>query len=106
MRLSILLAATLFLSACTTLAPGAEKVKLTRNAKDVAGCSVIGPVETPRRNDVGLGGGTEADTTMKNNAFSIGADTVFVTSAMASFSGVAYRCGPGDPRQPVPVTPK
>lgn len=94
------------LTGCTSVAPGAEKVVLTRNPKDVVNCKVIGPVQTPMRNDVGLGGGAQADKAMKNAGFASGGDTVFVTSAFAAFTGVAYNCSGVDQRMPATVIVK
>jgi Prokaryotic membrane lipoprotein lipid attachment site len=98
--------AALVLTGCTSVAPGAEKVVLTRNPKDVTNCKVIGPVQTPKRNDVGLGGGAQADKAMKNAGFAAGGDTVFVTSAFYAHTGVAYNCSGIDQRMPATVIVK
>lgn len=102
----VAIVAALALTGCTSVAPGAEKIVLTRNPKDVANCKVIGPVQTPMRNDVGLGGGAQADKAMKNAGFAAGGDTVFVTSSFAAFTGVAYNCSGVDQRMPATVIVK
>jgi hypothetical protein len=82
------------LTSCTSLSPGAEKVKFTRDPKDVAGCKAVGQVS-------GLTGTQAlpgAKQKMMNAALAIGADVVFVTSTVGSYDGVAYRCGSHDSR--------
>lgn len=75
-------------AACSSLSPGAEKVKVTRDPKDVAGCKAVGQVS-------GLTGTQAlpgAEKKMMNAAFALRADVVFVTSTIGSYDGVAYRC--------------
>jgi hypothetical protein len=80
---------TLFMAAaCSSLAPGAEGVKVTRNPKDVAECKPMGQVS-------GLTGTQAlpgAEKKMMNAAFALGGNVVFVTSTIGSYEGVAYRC--------------
>jgi hypothetical protein len=85
-RLLLLL---MVLTACTSLSPGAEKIKVTRNAKDVAGCKAVGEVSGLTANQALPG----AKKKMMNAALALGADTVFVTSTVGSYDGVAYLCG-------------
>jgi hypothetical protein len=96
------LIAVLALAGCGSLAPGAEKVLLTRNAVDVAGCKVVAPVHI--RPEPFTSGAKD----MRNAAFGYGGDTVFVTSGVldAVRDGMAYNCKGIDLRQPVPVQPK
>lgn len=75
------------------LAPGAEKVKITRNPSDVAGCKAVGNVH------VEGGNLTDAPQILtKNRAIGLGGDTVFNTSLQLSetmggvIDGVVYRC--------------
>jgi hypothetical protein len=96
--------AAIALAGCGSLAPGAEKVALTRNPGDVAGCKVIGPVHI--RPEPFTSGSKE----MKNAAFGYGGDTVFITSghvvALDTVTdGMAYNCKGIDLRQPVPIAP-
>jgi hypothetical protein len=80
-------------SACVTLAPGAEKVRLTNNAADVSACVAVGSVNT-------LGGPQgpseikDSSTELRNQALALGANIVFVTSSTLNVpnEGVAYRC--------------
>jgi hypothetical protein len=72
------------LSGCVTLAPGADKVKLTSNAADVKGCVAVGSVKADAQNDP-----LDVDNTLRNQALGLNADVVFRTALGA---GVAYRC--------------
>ena len=100
MTTTLLLTATLLaLTGCTTLAPGAEAVKVTRDPKDVLGCHFVGQVSGLTGNQALPG----ANKKMANAAAAMGADVVFVTSTITSYDGVAYKCKGVDPRQPVPV---
>jgi hypothetical protein len=71
------------LSGCVTLAPGADKVKLTSDANDVKGCVAVGSVQADANDPLNV------DSTMRNQALGLHADVVFVTSMS---SGVGYRC--------------
>lgn len=95
------LAAALALTGCTSVAPGAASVRVANDPKDVAGCRVVGTVH-------GVWG---SDTRMKNDAFSQGADTIFVTNAgwltrHGKTDGVAYNCSGVDQRMPATVIVK
>jgi hypothetical protein len=69
------------------LAPGAEKVKITKIAGDVASCKAVGSVKSPL---IGLEG---SNATMQNQALGLGGNTIFVTGAAGeSVAGVAYSC--------------
>ena len=72
------------LSGCVTLAPGADKVKLTSNAADVKGCVAVGSVKADAQNDP-----LDVDNTLRNQAVGLNADVVFRTGLGA---GVGYRC--------------
>jgi hypothetical protein len=91
-RLLVLLA-SMVVQACatTTLAPGAEKVRLTRNAADVSSCSAVGNI-TPARDAKGDTFSTPAD--FENQAIGAGGNTVLVTKQYmgALLEGVIYRC--------------
>ncbi len=75
-------------SACvsTPQAPGADLVKITRSAADVAGCTAMGNIDfragaDPRNLAVGLGGNVVFDTT-PSAAAAVGNWT----------TGIVYRC--------------
>jgi hypothetical protein len=69
----------------TTLAPGAEKVRMTRNASDVANCKPVGSVH-------GMGeGSADVANDVRNRAFGLGGNVVFVTTMLGN-DGVVYRC--------------
>jgi hypothetical protein len=80
----IVLVLSATLSGCVTLAPGADKVKLTSNAADVKGCVAVGNVKTDAQNDP-----LDVDNTLRNQAVGLNADVVFRTGLGA---GVGYRC--------------
>jgi hypothetical protein len=72
------------------LAPGAEQVKITSNAADVAACTAVGnlnnsggDVSVARNQAIGLGGNTIFDTTLPHFPF---------YPEMVR-TGVIYRCG-------------
>jgi hypothetical protein len=76
--------------ACTTrLIPEAEKVKVTRESKDVGGCKSLGfvdahpPYSTP----------SDAMNEMKNKTAILGGNVLFVTNYSMKATGVAYLCG-------------
>jgi hypothetical protein len=94
MRQGLLLLAVLGLARCGSLAPGAEAIKLTRDPKVVAGCTNLGAVSGML--DSRYVAGTK--NRMVNQAFALGADTVFLTSTAVSAEGMAYRCAPASPK--------
>ncbi len=69
-----------------TLAPGADRVKLTENTSDVAGCKVVGNV-------TGLMPMGDKqfyfEATLRNRTVGLDGNTVLLT---ARGEGVAYRC--------------
>ena len=83
----------IFTSACVTLAPGAEKVRITKDASDVSGCTAVGSVNT-------LGGPqgpseiADSSNELRNAAIGLGGNAVFITSSILNVpnQGVAYRC--------------
>src|SRR5258708_12968032 len=85
-RLAAIAVIGLGTAGCVTvaLAPGAEKVKITKNASDVASCKAVGNVKSPM---VGYDG---INATLQNQAFGLGGNTVFVT-------GPAPHSAPGCP---------
>jgi len=88
-RLAAIAAIGLGMAGCVTvaLAPGAEKVKLTKNASDVASCKAVGNVKSP------MVGYDAINATLQNQALGLGGNTVFVTGAAGdSVAGVAYTC--------------
>jgi hypothetical protein len=83
----------IFLAACVTLAPGAEKVFITKQASDVSGCTPVGNVNT--LGDVqGPSQIADSSAELRNQAVGLGGNTIFVTSATLGVpnQGVAYRC--------------
>jgi hypothetical protein len=88
-RLAAIAVVGLGIAGCVTVAlvPGAEKVKITKNAGDVASCKAVGNVKSPM---VGYDG---INATLQNQTLGLGGNTVFVTGSVAeSVAGVAYSC--------------
>jgi len=76
-------------SSCTPmtvrLVPGADRVKLTENTSDVAGCKVVGNVAVVLgRDDLRF-----REDLLRNRTVGLDGNTVFLTT---SYEGVAYRC--------------
>lgn len=89
-RQLVALAFVLVSVACTTrLMPEAEKVKVTRESRDLAGCKSLGfvdahpPYSTPN----------DAMNEMKNKTAILGGNMLFVTNYSMKATGVAYLCG-------------
>jgi hypothetical protein len=78
------------LTACVTLAPGADKVKITQNPADVASCSAVGNIKAPRdaQGQVDI---LDADASLRNQTIGLGGNTALETSTLL-VEGVAYRC--------------
>lgn len=74
---------------CTTLAPGASDVTITRDTGQVANCKALGSVNSIPpyilpNDDLKQ---------LKNKSIGMGADTVLITSPrLISTAGMAYRC--------------
>ena len=77
------------LSGCVSLAPEAEKVKVTKSASDVEGCRILGAVDA-HPPYVGPNDGMNQ---LKNNTAGLGGNVLFVTSYNVTATGMAYRCG-------------
>jgi hypothetical protein len=83
----------LLLTACVTLAPGADEVRITKNAADVVACSAVGNINTSG----GVQGPSQivdSSTELRNQAVGLGGNVVFVTMAVLGVpgEGVVYRC--------------
>src|SRR5713226_1133953 len=88
--------ASLALTGCLSgggipLAPGAEKVSLTRNPADVGNCKVLGPVSGSKdAYAFRVKGSTkekEMTKSIQNAAFGLGADTVLITDTAGAYIG-------------------
>jgi len=78
---------------CVSLAPGADKVLLTRDASAVATCTTVGNV----REQVAVNRQTDtanASAVFRNRVVALGGNTGFVSdgSVRVPVQGVAYRC--------------
>lgn len=88
----LIMIAPLILTACTTLAPGAENVRLVRDGHAVTGCTVMGNVTS----SYNFGEAKDYNKDIKNQAVGLRADTVLLTNSMFTMpSGIAYRSGSG-----------
>jgi len=67
--------------------PGADKVRLTRNASEVSTCSAVGTVRVSAS-------GSNARTEFRNTVVGFGGNIGLVTSgpAWGPVEGIAYRC--------------
>jgi hypothetical protein len=96
MRLDkLIVAAAIVISAtaCVALAPGADKVRITKVAADVANCTAVGNINVPRIANGGVDN-SNARTQFLNQAVGLGGNTAFVTSSRfgVPIEGIAYRC--------------
>jgi hypothetical protein len=80
---------------CTTLtvAPGADKVRVTGNAADVTTCKPVGNIKVPEVSP-GLVSPFVAQTQFRNLAVGLGSDVALVTQGSVSVpvTGIGYRC--------------
>jgi hypothetical protein len=81
------------LTACVTAAPGADKVRLTKNASDVGNCTAVGNINVPgaARGDVNM---LDANNQFRNQVVGLGGNTAFITDDTLGIpvEGIAYRC--------------
>ncbi|HET9329134.1 MAG TPA: hypothetical protein VFO23_01275 [Steroidobacteraceae bacterium] len=77
----------------TTPAPGADQVKITNNASDVAACTPAGNIRVPRNSD-GLVDIANAQTQFRNETVGLGGNVALVTEGALGVpaAGIAYRC--------------
>lgn len=90
MKLASLVVAAAACTACTTVAPQAEKIRITRDSAEVAKCKAIGSVaSTPPYIMPG-----DDLKQIRNQALPQGADTILITTPrFVSTQGVTYKCG-------------
>ncbi len=97
-RLTGALWIALLTSGCvmTTPAPGADQMKITHNASDVAACTPAGNIRVPRDSD-GVVDIANAPTQFRNEAVGLGGNVALVTEAALGVptAGIAYRCPSG-----------
>ena len=67
--------------------PGADKVRVTRNASEISTCSAVGNIRVNSS-------GSNARTEFRNMVIGFGGNTGLVTNgpAWAPVEGIAYRC--------------
>jgi hypothetical protein len=89
-RVVIPVALAVGLSSCVVAVapvPGADKVRVTRNASEVSTCSAVGNIRVNAS-------GSSARTEFRNGVVGFGGNTGLVTNgpAWAPVEGIAYRC--------------
>ena len=86
-----LTAVVLTVAGCVSVAPQAEKIRVTSNGVDVAQCKLLGAVESHPPYMFPSDGVNQ----LRNNAAALDADTLLLTSsgALRGKTGMAYRCG-------------
>jgi hypothetical protein len=84
-----LLSIVLSLTACTTVAPQAEHIVMTRKPADVAQCRMLGQVAAYPPYIMP----NDDYRQMKNAAVLLNADTVLVLNRFGVAKGMAYQCG-------------
>jgi uncharacterized protein (TIGR02246 family) len=87
---SVAVAACVFAVGCKTVsvAPGAEQVKLTSNAADVAGCTSLGSIDAMSS----MLTDPDAERQLVNQTFTLGGNVLLFGSSLRR-SGTAYACG-------------
>ena len=93
MRTTMILLAVLLLVSCVSLAPGADKVRITKNASDVSSCKAVGNIDVPR-DSKGQVDPANASTEFRNQVVGLGGNTGLVTSSVLGVpsGGIAYVC--------------
>jgi hypothetical protein len=92
-RMPMVVFLSMLVSGCVSPAPGADKVRLTKNAGDVASCSAVGNVKVaPGPN--GTVDIATAGVEFRNQVVGYGGNTAYLTSDPLGVpvEGVAYRC--------------
>jgi len=86
----VVVAICAIVAGCQTvsLSSGAEQVKATRNAAEVAGCTSLGNLSTPPM----MMTDPDAERALRNETLGLGGNVLLVTSSTGRV-GVAYRCG-------------
>jgi hypothetical protein len=80
-------------AACVSLAPGADQVRITKNAQDVAACTAVGNIKVPV-NAQGTVDIANAERQFRNQAIGLGGNVALVTYGplSAPVEGIAYHC--------------
>jgi hypothetical protein len=93
--LALLVASSAIFGGCTIArpAPGADQVRLSTNAADVATCTVAGNLQVPK-DAQGRVDGASAQTQFRNLTVGLGGNLALVTEGYVSIpvAGIAYRC--------------
>jgi len=81
------------MAACVTLAPGADKVHITKVSSEVSNCTAVGNIKVPRGAD-GNVDIANAESEFRNQTIGLGGNTAFETAAPLGVpvEGIAYRC--------------
>jgi hypothetical protein len=81
-------------AACVSLAPGADKVRLTKTPGDVATCKPVGNIRVPQNPQTGTVDIANAQNQFRNQVVGLGGNAGLVTSGLlaAPGEGIAYQC--------------
>jgi hypothetical protein len=81
-------------TACVSLAPGADKVRMTKTQADVAACKPVGNVRVPVNPQSGTVDIGNAQTQFRNQVVGLGGNTGLVTYGLLEVpsEGLAYQC--------------
>jgi hypothetical protein len=81
------------MAGCVAPAPGADQVRITKVASDVANCTAVGNIKVPRNAD-GNVDIANAGVEFRNQTIGLGGNTAFETAAPLGVpvEGIAYRC--------------
>jgi len=85
------MAAVTLLSACAaTLAPGADQVRITKNASDVVACKPLGNIQLQKNDQAFVTGRAQ----FRNLAVGLGANVALITEGLVSapVAGIGYSC--------------
>jgi len=80
-------------TACVTLAPGADQVRLTKSPADVATCRAVGNIQVPRDPQTGTVD-LNAQRQFRNQVVGLGGNAGLVTDGLLGIpsAGIAYQC--------------
>ena len=91
--LIVTLACLTVVTACVTLAPGADKVRVTSSPADVTACKPVGNIRIPLSPQLDVFEMANAELEFRNQIVGLAGNTGLVTSALlGAYEGIAYQC--------------
>ena len=77
-------------TACVTLAPGADQVRMTQNPGDVVNCKPVGNIRVPTNSGAEI---VNNESNIRNQVVGLGGNVAFMTSqGLSESTGIAYKC--------------